>query len=91
VGKPLSNDLREQVIVAVDGGMSRRAVAERFKVAASTLIRWVEQWRRTGSVRPRLQGGDNRSQRIEAHGGEILALLAETPNMTLAEIAAHSR
>jgi len=69
--------------------MSRRAVAERFGVAPSTAIRWVQQWRRTGSVRPRPQGGDNRSHRIEAHADEILALVDETPDMTLAEIAAH--
>ncbi len=87
--KPLSNDLRHRVISAVDEGMSRRASAERFGVAASTAVRWVEQWRRTGSVQPRPQGGDKRSQRIEAHGDEILALIDETPDMTLAEIAAY--
>lgn len=89
MGKPLSNDLRQRVVGAVAGGMSRRAAAERFGVAAATAIRWVRQWRRTGSVRPRPQGGDNRSQWIVAHGEEILALVAETPDMTLAEIAAH--
>jgi len=87
--KPLSNDLRHRVIAAVDDGMSRRAAAERFGVAPSTAIRWVQQWRRTGSVQPRPQGGDNRSHRIEAHGDEILALVEKTPDMTLAEIAAH--
>lgn len=89
MGKPLSNDLRQRVVGAVAGGMSRQAAAARFGVAAATAIRWVRQWRRTGSVRPRPQGGDNRSQWIEAHGEEILALVAETPDMTLAEIAAH--
>ena len=39
--------------------------------------------------RPRPQGGDKRSHRIEAHGEEILALVEKTPDMTLAEIAAH--
>ena len=87
--KPLSNDLRHRVIGAVDEGMSRRAAAERFGVSASTAIRWVQQWRQTGSVHPRPQGGDNRSHRIEAQADEILALVEETPDMTLAEIAAH--
>jgi transposase len=86
---PLSNDLRYRVISAVDGGMTRRAAAERFGVAASTAVRWVHQWRQTGSVEPRPQGGDYRSHRIEAHADEILALIEETPDMTLAEIAAH--
>jgi transposase len=89
MSKPLSNDLRRRLVSAVDGGMTRRAAAERFEVAASTAVRWVDQWRRTGSVEPRPQGGDKRSQRIEAHGDEILALVDETPDLTLAEIAAH--
>ena len=87
--KPLSNDIRERLVSAVDGGLSRRSAAKRFGVAASTAIHWVDRWRRTGDVRPRPQGGDNRSQRIEAHAEEILALVEETPDITLAEIAAY--
>jgi transposase len=87
--RPLSIDLRERLITAVEGGMSRRAAAERFGVAVSTAIKWADQWRRTGDVRPRPQGGDKRSQRIEAHAEEILALVEATPDITLAEIAGH--
>jgi len=87
--KPLSIDLRERLIKAVEGGMSRRCAAERFGIAASTAIKWVDQWRRTGDVRPRPQGGDKRSHRIEAHAEEILALVEEAPDITLSEIAGH--
>ena len=87
--QPLSIDLRERVISAVDDGMSRRGAAERFGIAVSTAIKLVDQWRRTGDVRPRPQGGDNRSQRIEAHAGEILALIEQAPDITLSEIAVH--
>ena len=87
--KPLSIDLRERLISAVDGGVSRRSAAARFGIAASTAINWVDQWRRTGNVRPRPQGGDKRSQRIEAHAEEILALVKKTPDITLGEIADH--
>ena len=87
--KPLSNDLGCRVVASVDGGMSRRAAANRFGIAVSTAIKWVQVWYRTGSYQPRAQGGDKRSQRIEAHAEEILALIEETPDMTLAEIAAH--
>ena len=87
--QPLSIDLRERMISAVKDGMSRRGAAERFGVAASTAIKLVEQWRRTGDVRPRPQGGDKRSQRIEAHAEEILALVEEVPDITLGEMAVH--
>ena len=86
--KPLSNDLRERLVSAVDSGLSRRSAARRFGVAASTAIKWVDRWRRTGHVRPRPQGGDKRSHRIEAYWQEILALVEEVPDITLAEIAA---
>ena len=87
--QPLSIDIRERLISAVNGGMSRRSAAERFGIAASTAIKWVDQWRRTGDIRPRPQGGDKRSQRVEAHAEEILALIEETPDVTLGEIAEH--
>jgi transposase len=76
--KPLLSDLRERLIEAVAAGMSRRAAADRFGVAASTAVKWVRRWRDTGSNAPRPQGGDKRSDRIEAHAKEILGLVAET-------------
>ena len=88
--RPLSDDLRRRVVRAVvDGGMSRRGAARRFGIAPSTAIKWVSAWRRTGSYRPRAQGGDRRSQRIEARAQVVLALVEEAPDMTLAEIATH--
>jgi transposase len=87
--KPLSNDIRERLVSAVDAGLSRRSAAKRFGVAASTAIKWVDQWRRTGDVGPRPQGGDHRSHRIEAHAGEILAWVEGTPDITLGELAEH--
>ena len=85
--KPLSTDLRLRVIKAVEAGMSRRAAADRFGVAASAAIKWHALWRRTGAVASRPQGGDKRSHRIEALARVILALVAETPDITLMEIA----
>ena len=87
--RPLSDDLRRRVAAAVDDGMSRRGAAKRFGIAPSTAIKWVWAWQRTGCYRPRPQGGDRRSQRIEARAEVVLALVEETPDMTLVEIAAH--
>ena len=87
--KPLSNDIRERLVSAVAAGLSPRSAAKRFGVAASTSIKWVNQWQRTGDVGPRRQGGDHRSHRIEVHAGEILAWVEETPDITLGELAEH--
>ena len=87
--KPLSSDLRERLIEAVAAGMSRRAAADRFGIAASTAVKWVRRWRDTGSKAPRPQGGDKRSDRIEAHAEEVLELVAAMRDVTLAEIASH--
>ena len=87
--KPLSSDLRMRLIEAVAAGMSRRAAADRFGIAASTAVKWVRRWRETGSCAPRPQGGDKRSDRIAAHGQEILGLVAATHDVTLSEIASH--
>ena len=88
--RPLSNAPRRRVVRAVVAGcMPRRGAATRFGIAPSTAIKWVNAWHRTGSWRPRAQGGDRRSQRIEVRATVVLALIEETPDMTLAEIAAH--
>jgi len=85
--KPLSVDLRDRVVGAVDGGMSCRAAAARFGVSASAAIKWRRRWRETGSIAPRAQGGDKRSGRIEALGDAIFAMVEVAPDLTLAEIA----
>lgn len=64
--KSISEDLRWRLIAAVDGGLSRRAAAERFDVAAASAVRRVREWRKTGSTNAKPQGGDMRSRRIEA-------------------------
>ena len=89
MAKSLSTDLRERLVTAVEGGMTRRGAALRFGVAASTAIKWVDRWRRTGDVGAKPRGGDHRSQRVEAHAEEILALVEATPDITLAELVEH--
>lgn len=87
--KPLSDDLRERLVAAVEGGQSRRAAADRFGIAPSTAVKWMNRWRLEGHVKPRPMGGDRHSHRIEAHADVILGLIDERPDVTLAEIAAH--
>src|SRR5215210_2705842 len=88
MGKPLSVDLRDRVVTAIEGGMSRRQAASRFGVSISSAIRWTALSRRTGDVRPKRQGGDKRSARIEAHAPLILGAVADRADITLAELQA---
>ena len=86
MAKALSMDLRTRVLAAIAGGMSCRQAATHFGVSASSAIRWRSLVREQGDARPKPQGGDRRSARIEAHAAAILSLVEATPDLTLAEI-----
>jgi transposase len=87
MAKTLSEDLRSRLIAAVEGGLSRRAAADRFGVAAASAIRWVRDWRATGATRAKTKGGDLRSQRIEAYRDIILAAIEAQVDITLVELS----
>ncbi len=87
MAKPLSEDLRARLVAAVEGGLSRRAAAERFDVAPASAVRWVRQWRATGALGAKRQGGDKRSARIEAYRKIILKALEERVDISLVELA----
>ena len=88
MSQTLSQDLRSRVIGAVDGGMSRSAAARRFGVGISTAIRWVREWRITGSRAARPKGGDLRSHRVEAFRELLLSTVEARKDITLVELAA---
>ena len=88
MGKSLSDDLRVRVVEAVEAGSSRRAAAARFGVGVSSAIRWVQAWRDRGDVHAKPQGGDRRSDRIEAQAAFLLDRIERSPDVTLAELQA---
>ncbi|MER9953227.1 helix-turn-helix domain-containing protein, partial [Mesorhizobium sp. M0047] len=88
--RAISEDLRSRVIAAVESGLSRRAAADRFGVAAASAVRWVREWRESGATRAKPQGGDKRSQRIEAYRDTILAAIEGQDDITLVELAEFS-
>jgi putative transposase len=58
MAKPLSEDLRDRVVGAVERErLSCRAAAKRFGVGVSTAISWVRRFRETGSSAPGRMGG----------------------------------
>ena len=88
MARALSVDLRQRVLAAIEGGASRRRAAQRFGVSASSAIRWHSLSRAAGHAKPKPQGGDRRSGRIEAHAEAILDALARKPDITLADLRA---
>jgi hypothetical protein len=64
------------------GGASRRRASARFGVSVSSAIRWLRDWRETGRTASHPQGGDRRSDRIEAHADFLLAKVAPPSSPT---------
>jgi transposase len=86
MARSLSVDFRRRVVGAIEDGLSCRAAAERFGVSASSAIRWRAMERREGDLRPKRQGGDRHSHRIEAHAEVILSAVAAKSDITLSEL-----
>eukprot|EP01013_Petalomonas_cantuscygni_P000178 TRINITY_DN10136_c1_g3_i1.p3 TRINITY_DN10136_c1_g3~~TRINITY_DN10136_c1_g3_i1.p3 ORF type:complete len:120 (-),score=23.03 TRINITY_DN10136_c1_g3_i1:222-581(-) len=88
---PISNDLRERVVAAVQNGESVRCVASRFEVAVSSVVKWSQRYRATGSVAPGKMGG-YRKPILEPHRTFIIERINQTSHLTLrglkAELAA---
>ena len=80
-----SNDLRVWVIEFVESGEARREAARSFSVGAATAIRWVQQWRETGSFAAKTGPRSPRSP-LEAHKAWLLDLNRSEPDLTLEEI-----
>jgi putative transposase len=75
--KPYSNDLRERLVAAVVGGLSRHRAAAQFDVSPSTAVNWVKRARETGSVEPGQMGGHRPRAIRGAHEAWLSARVRE--------------
>lgn len=57
--RPLSMDIRERAMAKLAVGQSVRAVAEALDVAVSSVVKWSQRQRATGSCAPARMGGNN--------------------------------
>lgn len=85
MGAPYSLDLRERVVAAVAGGMSRAAAARLFRVSHSSAIRWSKRTGETGSPAALPMGG-RKPFKLAGEAAWIRARLAEKPDITGREL-----
>ncbi len=80
--RPISNDLRERAVSAVEAGESCHVVAARFAVAVSSVVKWRQRYLATGSVAPGKMGG-HRVPVLASHRAFIVERVRQTPHLTL--------
>jgi transposase len=83
--RPYSLDLRERLVRAVEAGASRRATAAKFEISPSCVLKLVQRWRHKGTLAPEPRRGGRRAK-LTDHAGLVHALLAATPDLTIAEL-----
>ena len=82
--KPLSNDLRQRILDAVDSREgSRRKLAARFSVNVSTITRLLQLRRQTGSYQPRPHSGGVAPTLDRDALERLRKVVEQTPDATL--------
>lgn len=87
MARTLSQDLRDRVIAAADGGIPQRC-RRPVRGGVYTAVRWLRAWRPDGMVAARPKGGDLRSRHSERHRDVILTVVDAQVDITLVELAA---
>ncbi|WP_156436363.1 IS630 family transposase [Bradyrhizobium pachyrhizi] len=90
MAKGYSKDLRVRAVELVESGESAREAARILNLGASTTIRWMDRWRKTGNVEAKPGTGHSRSP-LEQHKQWLIELIAAEPDLTLEEIRARLR
>ncbi len=80
--KAYCDDLRQRCVDAIRLGDPASMVAARFGVAKSSVIKWHQRYRETGSVSPSKMGG-HRKLILEPHRAFILEQIERTSHLTL--------
>lgn len=82
-----SLDLRERVVRAVDGGMSRVGAADRFSVSNAWVGKLLRQRRDGGSLAPRPHAGGTPPALDDAGLAALREQVEADPDATLAELS----
>jgi len=85
--KPYSEDLRIRVVGRVEAGHPVREVAATFGVSVSSVVKWSQRKRQTGSVAAKPMGS-RQARSLAAQRDWMLARIAARPDVTLRELVA---
>ena len=83
MGAAYSQDLRDRIIAARDGGMRTKRVAEVFKVSASWVRRVMQRRREHGEQSPRPRGG---ATVIKIDLDQLRQLVQQQPDATVRQL-----
>lgn len=83
MGTAYSQDLRDRIIAARDGGMDTKPVAALFRVSASWVRRVMQRRREHGETRPRPRGG---ATVVKIDLQQLRRLVDEQPDATAREL-----
>lgn len=85
--KPLSIDLRQRIVQAYENQEgSQQQIAERFRVSVRSVVRLLDQWRKTQSLEPKPHGGGRAVGLSEEQQAALREALEKTPDATLEEL-----
>jgi transposase len=82
---PLSQDLRDRIVRAVEAGSSIRRAALRFDVSPSAAVKLMRRVRESGTAAPARFGGHRRPV-LDAHENLVRSFVEAKPDITLVEI-----
>ena len=85
MGKPYSQDLRDRVMAAMDGGARAYAIAPLFQVSVSYIYKALIRRRTTGETTARPSGGGPKPK-LAGHDEALRQRIAAVPDATLAEL-----
>ena len=80
-----SDDLRQRCVNAMASGIPASKVATQYGVAKSSVIKWHQRFRETGSVSPAKMGGYRRHL-LEPYRDLLLGELDRTPHITIDQL-----
>jgi transposase len=87
MGRPYSVDLRQRAMDRLGSGESCHDVASALKVAPSSVIKWAQRHRQTGSAAPGKMGGHRPHAIAGSHRDWVLSRIEGPGHVTLAILA----